>query len=48
MPRRLYKPDSFGVDLCLTEVMAFIEYRDFVEEIQTSPLLVLVMVWEQI
>lgn len=46
MPRRLYKPNIFGIDFYLKEVMTFIDCRDLVEEIQASPLLVLVMDWE--
>lgn len=42
MPRRLYKPNIFGIDFYSKEVMTFIDCRDLVEEIQASPLLVLV------
>lgn len=45
MPR-LYKPNIFAIDFFLKDVMTFIDGRDLVEEIQTSPLLVLVMDWE--
>lgn len=46
MPR-LYKPNIFAIDFFLKDIMTFMEGRDLVEKIQTSPLLVLVMDWER-